>query len=431
MISMHNNFQIAYETHMAGDVQSARKLYEDILLKEPRHVDARYMLGTLLAEGGQLEEALAHLKSAASLQPSSPMIQTNLGNVYLKLDKLDQAKDCYQRALKHNPRMPETLFNLGLILYQQKKPDKAASCFEKCLQAKPDFTSAYLKLGHVYRELKRPEYAAACFQKVIELSPHSIEALTELGNLLAASQDIEGATHCFRQVLTIDPENYSARHAVAALTGETTAAAPASHVAHLFDELSQDFEHHLKQLGYRAPALFRQMVIELWGEGAHFDHAIDLGCGTGLSGEQFRPMINHLTGLDLSPKMIELARSKNLYDELTTDELCHYLKNATRQYDLFIATDVFAYIGDLSEVFASIQERAMPGGCFLFSTEESLQQDFMLQPTGRYAHARHYIETLALRHGFTLAAHQTTDLRMEGDKHIKADLFVLGVGKNG
>lgn len=420
-----NNFQNAYETHMAGDAQSARQLYEDILLKEPRHIDARYMLGTLLAEGGQLEEALVHLKGAAGQQPNSPMIQTNLGNVFLKLGKLEQAKDCYQRALKLNPRMPETLFNLGLILYQQKKPDKAAPYFEKCLQASPDFTSAYLKLGQVCRELNRPDYAAACFRKVIELSPDSIEALTELGNLLAASQDIDGAAQCFRQILAVDPENASARHAVAALTGETTAAAPAAHVAHLFDELSEDFEQHLKQLGYCAPALFRQMIIDLLGEEAHFDHAIDLGCGTGLSGVQFRPMIKHLSGLDLSPKMIELARIKNLYDELTTDELCHHLENTLRRYDLFIATDVFAYIGDLSAVFASIQARAMPGAYFLFSTEESLQQDYILQPTGRYAHARDYIETLAQTYGFKVAAHQSTDLRKEGEQQITADLFVL------
>ena len=99
-IMSDRHFQQAYNKHMAGDMQAARALYERILEKVPKHVDARYMLGTLLAESGELELALTHLKIAASRMPNSPMIITNLGNVYLKLGELDQARECYQRSLQ-------------------------------------------------------------------------------------------------------------------------------------------------------------------------------------------------------------------------------------------------------------------------------------------------------------------------------------------
>lgn len=301
------HFQRAYSTHMSGDRQAARDLYERILKKTPKHVDARYMLGTLLAESGELELALTHLKAAAIRMPNSPMIHTNLGNVYLKLGKLDLASDCYQRSLKLDPLVPETLFNLGAIFHQQGKLEDAATYIESSLEIKPNFPAAYFKLSKIYREQNHPDLAAACFIKVLADDPDSIEALFELGNIYAAHQDYANAAFYFKRILEIDPGNDSARHAVAALSGETTTTAPAAHVEQLFDEMSESFESHLDQLGYRAPEMLKEMLIALAGDKVHFDRAIDLGCGTGLSGVQFRTMVTHLTGLDLSQKMVDLV----------------------------------------------------------------------------------------------------------------------------
>lgn len=425
------HFQQAYEKHMAGNRQSARMLYERIIKKNPRHVDARYMLGTLLAESGVFELGLVHLKSAASQMPNSPMIYTNLGHVYLKLGKLDQAVNSYQKSLELNPQAPENLFNLGVIYQKQGELQKAATCLENSLEIKPDFPSAYALLGRIHQELQRPDLAAACFIKLLEYTPDAIDVLFELGNIFAAHQDYANAAIYFKRILKIDPDNDSARHAVAALSGETTAAAPLQHVEQLFDDLSESFENHLEDLGYHAPEIFKEMILALAGGRIHFDRALDMGCGTGLSGIQFRPMVTHLTGLDLSQKMVEHARAKGIYDELAKGDISQYLGSSQQQFDLFIATDVFPYIGDLAEVFKTIGMHAGPDCHFLFSTEMSFEQDYVLRPTGRYAHTRKYIETLASAHGFTIAASRSTDLRKEGQQPIKGELFVLKISRNG
>ncbi len=499
-------FEKAYSKHMAGNRQSARMLYERIIKRNPMHIDATYMLGTLLAESGVLELGLMYLKSAAKLKPDSPMIYSNLGHVYLKLGKLDQARDCYLRSLKLNPQDPGILFNLGTVFHLQGKLEQAASYIENSLEIKPDFPSAYILLSNIYREQNHPDLGAACLIKFLEYVPDSIEVLFELGNILAAHQDYANASIYFKRILEIDPGNGSARHAVAALSGETTATAPRQHVEQIFDDLSESFDGHLAQLGYRAPEILKEMIIALaanqihfdrgtdldCGTGLsgmqfrplaahlpgpdlsqkmldaarakeihdeltnadvcqylessqlrkekiialaanqiHFDRAIDLGCGTGLSGLQFRPMVKHLTGLDLSQKMLDVARTKEIYDELSKADVCQYLESSQQQYDLFIATDVFVYIGDLSDTFRTISAHARPDACFLFSTEESLEQDFVLRPTGRYAHSRNYIEKLASTHGFAIASSQSMNLRMEGQQQIKGGLFALRLNKHG
>jgi predicted TPR repeat methyltransferase len=424
-------FEKAYSKHMAGNRQSARMLYERIIKRNPMHVDATYMLGTLLAESGVLELGLMHLRSAAKLKPDSPMINSNLGHVYLKLGKLDQARDCYLRSLKLNPQDPGILFNLGTVFHQQGKLEQAASYIENSLEIKPDFPTAYILLSNIYRAQNHPDLGAACLIKFLEYVPDSIEVLFELGNILAAHQDYANASIYFKRILEIDPDNGSARHAVAALSGETTATAPRQHVEQIFDDLSGSFEDHLAQLGYRAPEILKEMTIALAAGQVHFDRAIDLGCGTGLSGVQFRPIVKHLTGLDLSQKMLDVAGTKEIYDELSKADLCQYLESSQQQYDLFIATDVFVYIGDLSDTFRTIGAHARPDAYFLFSTEEALEQDFVLRPTGRYAHSRNYIEKLASTHGFAIASSQSINLRMEGQQQIKGGLFALSFNRNG
>ena len=65
----------------------------------------------------------------------------------------------------------------------------------------------------------------------------------------------------------------------------------------------------LRDLSYSAPELLRDAVDGDTCAGASA-RMLDLGCGTGLAGAAFRPHVDWLVGVDLSPKMIEQARAQ-------------------------------------------------------------------------------------------------------------------------
>ncbi|NOU01580.1 MAG: tetratricopeptide repeat protein [Gallionella sp.] len=320
---------------------------------------------------------------------------------------------------------PETLFKLGSALHQQGKLDEALTCLEKCVELEPNFPPAYLILSKIYRHQNRPNFAAASLILFLDYEPNSIGVLFDLGNLFAAYQDYDNAIIYFKRILEVDPSNGSARHAIAALSGETTAAAPPEHVQQLFDDLAASFESHLGELGYNAPEKLKSMLVSLVGNVGHFKNTIDLGCGTGLSGLQFKTMSTHLTGLDLSQKMVDLAREKNIYDQLLCSDICPFFEKSNKQYELILATDVFVYIGDLTKVFNAISAHSTPGAYFLFTTELSTENEYTLRPTGRYAHSHNHIAALAKEHGFSIAASQLENLRTEGLSQIQGELFVL------
>ena len=62
--------------------------------------------------------------------------------------------------------------------------------------------------------------------------------------------------------------------------------------------------HLTETLGYQTPTHLRA----LYGD-QPIQRMLDLGCGTGLSGQAFADIATHITGVDLSPNMLARARS--------------------------------------------------------------------------------------------------------------------------
>jgi len=214
-----------------------------------------------------------------------------------------------------------------------------------------------------------------------------------------------------------------AAHMLAALTGTTTATAPDSYIRAVFDSFSEHYDESLvDKLGYTTPAQLREMVDGK--DSRRFPLTLDMGCGTGLSGEAFEDLTEKLIGLDLSPGMLEVAGKKRLYDSLHETDICSFLRESRDSFDLFIAADVFVYIGDLREIFSLVKERAAEGGSFLFSTEIA-DQGFCLKPMGRYGHAEAYIRGLAEESGFAVIKVRAANIRKEKEEWIAGRLYLL------
>ncbi|HLE63281.1 MAG TPA: tetratricopeptide repeat protein, partial [Pyrinomonadaceae bacterium] len=67
---------------------------------------------------GRINEAIAELSTAASLDPKLSEAHNLLGVAFDKKGLADRAKDSYERAVKAEPEDAQTLNNLGFSLYQ-------------------------------------------------------------------------------------------------------------------------------------------------------------------------------------------------------------------------------------------------------------------------------------------------------------------------
>ena len=315
-----------------------------------------------------------------------------------------------------------------LALSEKRLGDTAAAivAYHRVLKLAPEQTDCLFNLAGCYRDSGDSGQAITGYRRVLELDDSYLTAAAALAHLHHARGEIDEAALWYHHLLARQPGDEAARYLLDALTGTPHEHAPESYVRGLFDSCAAGFEQTLvTDLGYDNPAQLHACLQRCPGHHEHYAHGLDLGCGTGLSGLPFCGAVGLLDGVDLSVNMLALARDKGCYAVLHTDSIAHHLQATAERYDLFIATDVFIYIGDLGETFAAAAGAARPGALFCCSTETLDRGDYQLRATGRYAYSRAYLTDTAATAGWTVLTVEPTSLRREGDERIAGDLWVL------
>lgn len=213
-------------------------------------------------------------------------------------------------------------------------------------------------------------------------------------------------------------------HLLRARLGLPTSRAPTHYVRRLFDNYAGHYDRHLvEELAYAGPDLLRDLVGDRLG-GRRADVA-DLGCGTGILAPLLRPLARHLVGVDLSPGMLQLARSRGLYDELVEAEVVAFLESRPAEHDLLLACDLLVYLGDLTPFLAGAATALREGGYLAMTTEHMPDGTYRLLPSGRFAHAPAHVLEIAGSAGLALVEQRQAPLRQESGRPIIADLFLF------
>jgi predicted TPR repeat methyltransferase len=221
------------------------------------------------------------------------------------------------------------------------------------------------------------------------------------------------------------PASPSAKYLLEALVGRPGLdRSPAEYVVEHFDAFADGFDAQLAGvLGYDIPEKIRAFLQTVAAPGRLYD-VLDAGCGTGLCGPLLRGLARRLTGVDLSPKMLELAGRREIYDHLVREDLITFLERSPGCFDLLVAADVLVYLGDLAPFFAAVSVAVRPGGLIVFSTERLEDGGFRLLSSGRFAHAPEYVRQLAEPRFLERVCTDTT-IRLEAAERVSGNLFVF------
>ena len=299
------------------------------------------------------------------------------------------------------------------------------------------------RYAYAEASLKEGDHVAAVdlARQVIDIAPRFAPAWFLLGEAREAQYRAAGsvdegveayreALKAYDMALLYDPDDVQgARLRLAALgTGDPLEAMSDGYVRRLFDDYAIRFDRHLTaSLKYRAPEILLGAVRRAAGaRGFRFERALDLGCGTGLAGEVFRPVCGHLAGVDLSAEMIEKARRKKLYDELDEAELVAWLAaRPAASADLVLAADVFVYLGDLRPVFAEVARILAGDGLFAFTVQAHAGRGVLLGEDLRYAHAEDHLGDLAEEAGLRVALSEPAVTREDRGLPVPGRVLVL------
>lgn len=420
----HNNLANAYKA--IGKTNEAIAHYQEALRLKSNYPQVHNNLGALLFRLGKFEEAATHFQKALRMDSESVDTHYNLANTFVQLDQLSIAQTHYEKVLQLRPDHLGALHNLGLTLTTLKNFSEALPYLEASIAREPENKNILFHLGVVYAALNETDQAKTYYARLLALYPDDAKTHHNLATIYLQAHDQKNALKHYQAALQFDPQNETAKHMVAALEGHTTASAPLGYTRALFDQYAYSYDTHVKEtLHYQVPSLLRQAITPfIKGQTEPFN-ALDLGCGTGLCAPLFSDITIRLTGVDLSPNMIEVARAQGGYYKLHCDDVVHFLQNQKERYDLIIAADLFVYFGDLKIIFGLIHDRLQVKGLFTFNIEKNeVNSDFQLKTTGRYGHASAYIHALC-RDQFEILSETTATLRYQEEKEVAGHIFVI------
>ncbi len=331
----------------AGRREAALLACRALLTRQPGDAAGQASMARLTLDAGDREAALAHAREARFLAPADLSIMTATALVLVDADEALAAVEMLDAALRH------------------------------AHPADPAQPAGWVALGRAWQHLGEPEKAAKAWQAALDLD----EA---------------------------DPAGAAPLLAGLAEAGRQTSLPPAF-VRALFDTYADRFDRELVgKLRYDAPQALRQLLLDQQVPAG--GRVLDAGCGTGLAGVAVRDRADYLAGFDLSPRMVEKAQARAVYDALWVGELVDSMAARPDAFDLVLAADVLVYVGDLHPVMAAASVTLRPGGRFAFTCERAQGDGFALHEGRRFAHGEAHIKQTVQAAGLTLvhlAPHST------------------------
>ena len=364
--------------------EKAQKIFYQALNLNPHNLTALMNLADMEADSHNFGEAEKLYKRGLEIAPDNLRLHTNYAEMLCRNKRTVEGLEEYRKAVVLAPQTPEVSYNLALILKNLEEYEQALDLMFHAFYLAPEHTDWSLNIAEtlVLFNEKSPEKA----RKICE--------------------------NWYQKM----PENIIVQHLWSALNRQT-AANETAYNALLFDHFAETYEQTLKDIKYNVVDKIAELYAPLKGK------ILDLGCGTGLVAEKLKTPNNEFIGVDISAKMLDLARQKNLYSELRQADITEYLHAEHPEFACVIAADVFCYFGDLRQIFAAIAPARL-----IFSVEtDTKAEKYVIQPNGRYKHNPQYLTQLLQNLGYNQIKTVELTLRQENGQDVCGMLFAAEI----
>lgn len=197
--------------------------FEKAVRFDSQDAEAHFLLGLAQRDMGDNEAALQALLKATQLNPDSPKLRLNLGNVYLRLGRRAEGKREMARSESlrqqhrglHSEISPPThkslpigsardRYNMGLKHQMVGETDQALLEFRRAVEIKPDHKDAHIGLGLGLAEQGRHSLAARYFQRASALDPENPVLYVHLGHAHYHAGSLARAAQTFAKAAQLD-----------------------------------------------------------------------------------------------------------------------------------------------------------------------------------------------------------------------------------
>lgn len=426
--------------YLKNDINELEKIYH----KHPEHSFTAYQLALLFQKKGDLNKALDYAVKAAQNTPIESY-QLLAGELHLQNHHPESAKVYFCEALQINPKSVTALINLAnaepdaktaekmykqaldispqdfdahlnyaVLLHNQNRLSEALEEYRKAVTINPDSSEVSHNLGILQRQMGEFTQALGLFFNSFSLNPDSPQYALDIAETLTImyAEQPQQARQAAQRWLEQYPDNIFAQRINAAFENKTTDT-DSKYSRQLFDVFASTYEQTMQDINYKLPLKMSEFIGDILGT------IIDLGCGTGLLGEQIKRPHNHIIGVDISEQMLQKAKNKNIYDRLEQANITEYCNHLPPQA-FVTAADVMGYIGNIEPLLQKIYPHPF---AFSIATDNKCN-NYTLLPNGRYVYNKQYVHDILTRCGYQNISSKDCVLRTENGQDVLGTIFL-------
>jgi tetratricopeptide (TPR) repeat protein len=206
------------------DYRSDLTLWRTVVEARPRNPRAHMNYASALVEhAGDFERAVPHLRRAATLSPRYADAYTNLASAYLGLNQREEAQRALGWAAALEPNSPWVLWQQGNLAHLNKDLSKAQELLKQSIALNPIFAPPYVNLAQVLKDAGQLAEAQDALRRATELAPQRPQAWAQWADLKLQMNEPQEALRLARHALTIptaDAGTVGVVGSVLAKTGE-------------------------------------------------------------------------------------------------------------------------------------------------------------------------------------------------------------------
>src|SRR5215475_14550848 len=161
-------FDRAARALAAADYQNAERGFQSVLREQPRNIAALSNLGVIYSRTNRADQAITTYRRALELSPDDKALLLNLGLVYLRQEDHARALPLFTRVVDIDPHNLQAQQLAAICRAYSGEPAAAIRDLETLRASAPGDENILFLLGFVYLKNHEPVKAKPVFDRMFE-----------------------------------------------------------------------------------------------------------------------------------------------------------------------------------------------------------------------------------------------------------------------
>ena len=196
----------------AGRMALAEEVLRQLLVREPRQVEALNALGVMALNQGQYAAAIALLERAIAVNARAPVLRSHLAEAHRRAGRAEEAIEHARAALALKPDhagartvLSSALADQGQAMQRAGQLEQAKALLAQALNLWPQNVAGLLLAGAIEIDRKDPATARALIESALRIEPKRADGLGLFGRALYDLGELDAAVDAYRKSVALAP----------------------------------------------------------------------------------------------------------------------------------------------------------------------------------------------------------------------------------